>query len=391
MPRPGRGAHREAQLRHRSRDRKTPVSARLGHLVGCRVGGVERRRGGARAQVALYEGAWPMAKVPLLKPRSKILSTGAVVPPAGEILEPFGDILIAPDLTEASIFPLLDSAIALIVRAGGPVTARIISQARSLRVIGRSGVGYESVDIAAATARGIPVVYTPGAGSRAVAEAALTYMLVLCKRLFYWDSQLKAGNWESRNGEHPGDMDGATLGIVSLGSIGQALAQLAQPLRMRMLGFNPYTPPARPQELGVGLVSLETLLRESDFISLHAPLTNETKGLINAERLRSVKRGAYLINLARGGLVESLDVLYQALSSGQLGGVGLDVFSPAPPDVTHPIFQLPNCLTSPHALATTKIAMQNIFRSMAEDMAAVLRGERPRFAVNSEVFGVERS
>ena len=127
-------------------------------------------------------------------------------------------------------------------------------------------------------------------------------------------------------------------------------------------------------------------MKRSDFISIHAVLTDETHGLINRERLRQIKPGAHLINLTRGGLIESLDVLYEALEAGKLAGVGLDVFQPEPPDDSHPIFQLPNCVTSPHALGLTPRAMTNIFRSMANDMAAVFKGKRPRFVVNPEVF-----
>ena len=223
---------------------------------------------------------------------TKILGTGPLDPVALELLRPFGEIVIAPDPSEATMLPLLERAIGLVVRGGGSATGRMIRAAHDLRVIGRTGVGYETVDIGAANECGIPVVYTPGVGSRAVAEAALTFMLALSKRLLHWDTQLKAGNWQTRFQSRPGDLEGATLGIVGLGNIGQCLAQLGHAFRMNMLAYDPYVPPQKAAELHVQLETLDNLLRRSDFISIHAPLTPETTGLINRERLKSVKRGA---------------------------------------------------------------------------------------------------
>jgi phosphoglycerate dehydrogenase-like enzyme len=240
--------------------------------------------------------------------------------------------------------------------------------------------------VKAATERGVAVVFAPGFGARAVAEAALTFMLALCKKLPYWDVQLKSGNWNSRFDSRPGDLDGATLGIIGLGRAGQSLAELGRAFRMNLLAYDPYVAPARAASLGVELLALHDVLRRADFLSIHAPLTHETVGLINRDRLAMLKRGAFLVNLSRGGLIENLDVLYEAMQSGHLAGVGLDVFDPAPPDAHHPIFSLPTCLTSPHALATTERAMHDIFESMAKDMAAVLSGTTPRFIVNPEVL-----
>jgi phosphoglycerate dehydrogenase-like enzyme len=181
-------------------------------------------------------------------------------------------------------------------------------------------------------------------------------------------------------------LDGATLGIIGFGRIGQMLAELIRPFNVTILAYDPYVSNERAKQLETELVDLEALLERSDFISIHAALTDETQGLIDRDRMRQIKPGAYIVNLARGGLIESLDVLYEALESGKLGGVGLDVFQPEPPDVSHPIFQSPNCVTSPHALGLTPQAMTKIFESMANDMAAVFNGKSPRHVVNPEVF-----
>ena len=316
----------------------------------------------------------------------KIVATGPIDSVAIDILRPFGKVLIAPNPREETILSLLHGTIGLIVRGEGRATAELIEKATDLKVIGRPGVGYDSVDIGAATRRKIPVVYTPGAGARAVAEASVTLMLALAKGIPYWDHQFKQGNWQSRYGRKPGDLDGATLGIIGFGRIGQTLAELARPFNMEILAHDPYQSPERFQQLGVDPVELNDLLSRSDFICLHALLTDQTRGIMNRERLNRVKPGAYLINLARGGLIESLDILYDALKEGTLAGVGLDVFEPEPPDFGHPLFKLPNCLTSPHSLGMSHRAMTRIFQSMAKDMAAVITGSRPRFLVNPEIY-----
>lgn len=317
---------------------------------------------------------------------AKIVGTGPIDQVALDILSPFGETVIASNGREEALLPLLDGAIALVVRGDGVANSRVIESAPELKVIGRTGAGYNNVDIAAATARRIPVVYAPGAGARAVAEAAVAMMLALCKNLFYWDEQLKKGNWQSRYTSKPGDFDGATLGIIGFGSIGRDLARLVAPFDMTVIAYDPYASPETAGELDVTLVDIDELMKRSDFISVHAPLTDETRGLINSERISLVKDGSYLVNLARGQLVENLDVLYEALKAGKLAGVGLDVFDPEPPDVTHPIFRLQNCITSPHALGMSVGAMFRIFKSMSEDMAAVLSGGRPKLVVNPEVF-----
>lgn len=319
-------------------------------------------------------------------PGRTIIATGQVDPLVGERLAPFGRLVVAADHTEAALLPLLPGAVGLVVRGEGAAGAGVIEAAVDLRVIGRSGVGYDNVDIAAATGRRIPVIYTPGAGARAVAEAAMAFMLALCKHLGHWDRQLKTGQWHTRNDLRNGDLDGATLGIVGLGRIGRVLAALVAPFNMTVLACDPFIEPAAAAEVGARLVDLEELMAGSDFISLHTSANEQNRGMINRAVLGGVKRGAYLVNLARGSLIESLDVLQEALADGRLAGVALDVFDPEPPDVGHAIFGLPQCLTAPHAVGMTDGAMARIFQSMADDMAAVLSGGRPRFVVNPEVF-----
>jgi D-3-phosphoglycerate dehydrogenase len=318
--------------------------------------------------------------------RPKIIGTGPLLAPLPEILESFGEIIVTPDESQESLLPLLDDAIGVILRGDGTFTEEALHAASNLQVIGRTGVGYDKVCVTAATERGIPVVITPGASARAVAEAAMAWVLALCKRIVHWDQQVKAGNWNCRYENENRDMEAATLGIVGFGRIGQQLAHLAAPFDMTVVAFDPYVSSEMASEFNVTMVSLEELMRRSDYICLHAASTVENRGLINRDVLAHVKPGAFLVNLARGALIEDLDVLSEALEDGRLGGVALDVFEPEPPDVNHPLFRHPNCLTAPHSLGGTPRATYRVYKSLADDMAAAFRGERPKHVVNPEVF-----
>jgi phosphoglycerate dehydrogenase-like enzyme len=316
-----------------------------------------------------------------------IASSGPVGDIAIEILKPYGDIVVAEDSSEAALLEIVESAVGLILRGDGIGSTKVIERATELKVIGRSGVGYDNVDIQTANARRIPVIITPGANSQAVAEGALTFILALCKKMVHWDTQLKQGNWRSRFEQSGGDLEGATLGIIGFGRIGRKFAELIRPFGMTVLAYDPFVTQETARALDTDLVELDELLRRSDFVSLHALLNENTRGLIDKERLGLMKPGSFLINMARGAIIESLDVVYDALVNGPLAGVGLDVFDPEPPDVNHPIFKLDNCLTSPHAICMTKGALAKSFKMMAEDMAAVLDGRKPLFVANPEALG----
>jgi phosphoglycerate dehydrogenase-like enzyme len=308
----------------------------------------------------------------------RIVSTGRVFPPAEEIL---GAIVVAPDPSEDSLLPLVRDAEALIVRGDATVSERLIAAAPALRVIGRTGVGVERIALEAATSRGIPVVIAPDAGAQSVAEGALAFMLALAKDLPALDRAVREGRWAARDELDLWDIGGTTVGIVGLGRIGLRVAELVRALGARVLGYDPHIDGTDAAEL----VELETLFGESDYISLHAPLTPETRGLVDA-RLLSMARGAVLVNLGRGGLISSLDDLLAALESGALCGIGLDVFEPEPPDPGHPLFRHPRVLLSPHALGLSRGARRQLFAEMAEGIAAVLRGDRPRSVANPEVY-----
>jgi D-3-phosphoglycerate dehydrogenase / 2-oxoglutarate reductase len=305
----------------------------------------------------------------------KVVSTGPVAAPAEEILGP----IAVP--TPSGLADALVDADALIVRGGHQVTAELLESAPRLKAIGRSGVGVDNVDLAAATRRGIPVVIAPEAGAHSVAEGALALMLALAKDLGALDRAVREGRWEARDELDLRDIGGATVGIVGLGRIGRRVATLVQALGARVLAHDPYVEAVDD----IDLVELETLFGESDYISLHAPLTPETRGLVDA-RVLALAHGAILVNLGRGALISSLDDLLVALESGALSGIGLDVFDPEPPDPRHPLFAHPRVLLSPHALGLSRRARRQLFTEVAEGIAAVLRGERPAAVANPELY-----
>ncbi len=317
--------------------------------------------------------------------RGPILALGPIDGLVADRLHEFGDIVEA-DASGPPADGILRLAIGLIARGNSVVDAPLIAAAPRLRVIGRSGVGVELVDLAAATARGIPVVVTPGAGTNAVAEGALAHMLHLVKRLGPMTDLVREGRWEERETIQLGDLDGATLGIVGLGRIGRRLAELCTVLGMRIVAFDPYADPTAASAIGVELVGLDHLVAQADLISLHAPLTPKTAHLVDASLLARVRPGAILVNCGRGGLVD-LDAVHAALVDGRLSGVGLDVYEPEPPPMGgHPIFRHPSVVLTPHVLGLSKLGRRRTFAEMADGMAAVLAGGRARDVADPGVY-----
>ncbi len=269
---------------------------------------------------------------------------------------------------------------ALILRNMPYVDDEILSHAGKLKVIGRFGVGVDNVDLEAARKQGIRVVYTPGVNADAVAEHTFALLLALAKRLRFWQDALLNGEYRLRWTEKSFEVQGKVLGVIGFGYVGRAVAQRAKAFKMRLLVHDPFVPPEIVSSFGGESVSLEELLSQSDFITLHVPLTEQTRGLINRERLTMVKRGAFLINTSRGEVCD-LDALYEALQSGQLAGVALDVFPKEPPDVSHPIFRHPNFIGTPHVASHTPETLERMALVVVEQVLKVLRGEEPDFAV----------
>lgn len=317
--------------------------------------------------------------------RSRIVATAQIDEIAISILSKISPVETSPGTDEQTLLGFCDRTIAFVSRGTGAVTAGIIDKSKELKVIGRTGAGFDTVDIDAATRCKIPVVIAP-VGGFAVAEGVLAMLLCLIKQLRECDAIVRTGNWDKRFGMATGDMTGHTVGIIGFGRIGSHLARLLKPFELTILAYDPYLTADQIEERGAEPVELEELLSRSDYVSLHMPLNDETRGMISAKRIDMMKQGAILINAARGDLMESLDILADALGSGQLSSLGLDVFPGEPPDASHRLFKDPRCLCAPHVVGSSKMAMERISRSMATDMVAVLEGGRPTHCVNPEVF-----
>ena len=268
---------------------------------------------------------------------------------------------------------------ALIVRSATSVSAGLLEHAGNLKVIGRAGTGVDNVDVAAATRRGIIVANAPGSNMVAAAEHAFGLLLAIARNIPQAHAALTQGRWE-RKRFGGGELADKVLGVVGFGRIGQLVAARARAFAMRVVVFAPFDSAERCRELQVSSASLENLLLQSDFVTLHAPLTPETRHLIDAERLHLMKPGVRIVNAARGDLVD-LDALAEALRSGQVAGAALDVF-PEEPYTAGPILGLDNVVVTPHLGASTQEAQDRAGVIVAEQVAAALRGELVPNAVN---------
>jgi D-3-phosphoglycerate dehydrogenase / 2-oxoglutarate reductase len=270
------------------------------------------------------------------------------------------------------------NAVGAIVRADAVVDAAFLARAPRLRVISRTGVGVDHVDLAAATARGIPVVITPGSGTRAVAEGVFALALHLVKRLGPSTDLVRHGRWADRGQVSMGDLDGATIGIIGYGRIGRRVGELATAFGMHLLAYDPFSAP--PVEIASPEVS--ELASASDVLTLHVPLTEDTFHLVDEAFLDHVRPGTILINCGRGGLVD-VDAALAALESGRLGGVGLDVYEPEPPE-RHALFDHPHVVLTPHLMGLTRRATAATFAEAACGVRDVLAGRRPAAVANPE-------
>jgi phosphoglycerate dehydrogenase-like enzyme len=263
-----------------------------------------------------------------------------------------------------------------------PIPAEVIEGAKRLRVISRFGVGYDNIDVAAATRCGILVTYIPDAMVEAVADLTFGLLLSLARRIPEMDAAMKAGQWRRGPGA---DVTRRSLGLVGTGRIGTAVARRAAGFRMRLLGYDPFPNLRFVEEMGGEYLSFEELLRQSDFISLHSPLTPETRGLIGAAQLALMRPTAFLINCARGALVDE-EAVYDALQAGRLAGFATDVYPQEPPP-PHPLHTLPNVIAMPHVASYTPETADRMGETGLANLLAGLNGERPEHMVNPEVLG----
>jgi phosphoglycerate dehydrogenase-like enzyme len=268
---------------------------------------------------------------------------------------------------------------------GPRVTARTLGESPRLKIVARMGVGYDTIDVPACTAQGVLLTITPDGVRRPVAAAALTLVLALTHRLWIKDRLTRTGRWSDRLDYTGIGTTGATLGIIGYGNIGADLARLATPLDMRILAADPFASEQQCREQGVTLVEVDELVAESDYVVVCCALNESTYHLIDARRIGMMKRRSFLVNVARGPIVDQA-ALYEALREGRILGAGLDVFEKEPIDPQDPLLQLENVIVAPHSLAWTDECFRGMGRGAVTSLVQVARGETPRYIVNRDAM-----
>ncbi len=290
------------------------------------------------------------------------------------------EVVYKPGLSHEELLDLIPEFDALIIRSATKVTAEVIERAKKLKVIGRAGTGLDNVDIEAANKKGIVVMNVPGGNSLAAAEHALALLFALARRIPQAVASLKQGKWEKKKFMGV-ELNNKVLGIIGLGRIGSIVADRAQGLKMKVIGYDPFITRELAEKRGIELVSLEELFKRSDFITIHTPLTKDTYHLIDRKAFSLMKDGVYLINCARGGIVDE-EALYEALTSGKVAGAALDVFEKEPVDPDHPLLKLDNFIGTPHLGASTVEAQKTVAIEIAKQVADYLLRGIIRNAVN---------
>jgi len=297
-----------------------------------------------------------------------------------------GEVTVANKLGEAELVERIGDYDALVVRSETKVTAAVIEAGKKLRVVGRAGVGVDNIDVAAATRRGILVVNAPRGNIVAAAEHTIALVLALARSVPQADASIHRGEW-TRSKFTGVEIRGKTLGIIGLGNVGSEVSKRAHGLEMDVIAFDPVVSVERAELFNVQLVTLDELLGRADFVTVHVPLVEANRGLIGSRELALMKPSARLVNTARGGIVDEA-ALYQALKAGRPAAAGSDVFEQEPPG-ENPLFTLPNFIATPHIAASTVEAQASVAFDVAEEVAAVLAGDLPRYAVNAPALPPE--
>jgi D-3-phosphoglycerate dehydrogenase len=302
----------------------------------------------------------------------RVLISDALSPAAVQIFKDRGvEVDFQPKLgaDKDKLAELIGNFDGLAIRSATKVTPKILEKAKNLKVIGRAGIGVDNVDIPAATAKGIIVMNTPFGNSITTAEHAITLMLALARQIPQADASTQAGKWE-KNRFMGVEITGKTLGVIGAGNIGSIVVDRALGLRMRVIAYDPFLSPERAADIGVHKVELEELFRRADFITLHTPLTDKTRNIIDASAFGKMKKGVRIINCARGGLVDEA-ALRAALDSGHVAGAAFDVFVEEPA-TSNVLFGHPNVICTPHLGAATTEAQENVALQVAEQMSDYL-------------------
>ena len=319
----------------------------------------------------------------------KFVMTQAVCPEGLQMLDGVADVYVADNQDPNNYLDEMKDADALIVRIA-KCDGHAIENSPNLKVIGRTGVGYDSVDVKTATAHGIPVVITPGANNRSVAEHAVAMMFALSKNLVEAQQEMCKGNWEIRGAKKAFELEGKTIGILGLGAIGRETAKICEGCGMKVAAYDPFL--SKEQVEGYGAVyyeNYEDLLKVSDVVSIHVPLTDETKNMISKKQLTEMKRTALIINCSRGGIINETD-LVEALKAGEIAGAGTDVFCSEPPKTDDPLLNCPNLIVSPHSAAQTREAVIKMAQMCVKGCLAVAEGKKWPFVADKSVYDHEK-
>ncbi|MFO7297402.1 MAG: phosphoglycerate dehydrogenase [Proteobacteria bacterium] len=310
----------------------------------------------------------------------KVLISDELSPAAVDIFKERGiEVDVKVGLSKEELEKVIGNYDGLAVRSATKVTEKVIAAAKRLKVVGRAGIGVDNIDVRAATARGIIVMNTPYGNSITTAEHAISLMLALARQIPQADRSTKAGKWEKSKFMGV-ELFGKTLGIIGCGNIGSIVADRAIGLKMRVIAYDPFLSPERAIELGVEKVELDQLFRRADFITLHTPLTERTRGIIDVKALAQMKPTARIINCARGGLIDEA-ALYEALKEGRIAGAALDVFEEEPAR-ENPLFTLDNVICTPHLGASTTEAQEKVALQIAEQMSDFLLSGAISNAIN---------
>jgi phosphoglycerate dehydrogenase-like enzyme len=293
------------------------------------------------------------------------------------------ELRMASALDPATLQREVVGADGLIIRTGGVVDAALLDRGKDLRVVGRHGVGYDQIDVEAATARGIQVVYTPGANTQSVSEHVFALMIGLSRHFPRMISELAAGNYHVRTSMTGREIAGKRLGIIGFGRIGRRVAEIAHVgFGMKVLYHDILEPPAEfEKRAGARRAALREVLELSEYVTLHVPLDTSTRRMINDETLRFMRRDAILINTCRGPVVDE-DAVARALNQGRIWGYGADVYTVEPPPPGHPLIGRDDVILTPHSAAQTEEGLRNMATAIAEEVVGVLRGDRPTNPVN---------
>ena len=300
----------------------------------------------------------------------KVLISDKLSPAAVEIFKTRGvEVDLKTGLTEEQLLEIIGQYDGLAIRSATKVTATVLAAATRLKVVGRAGIGVDNVDVKAATSHGIVVMNTPFGNSVTTAEHAITLMMSLARQIPAANASTHAGKWE-KNKFMGVELAGKTLGLIGCGNIGSIVADRAQGLKMKVISFDPFLSADRAAAMNVEKVELDQLLGRADFISLHTPMTDSTRHMLNKDTFAKTKKGVRIINCARGGLIVEED-LKAAIASGQVAGAALDVFEEEPAK-TNPLFGMEEVIATPHLGASTSEAQENVAIQVAEQMAEYL-------------------